>query len=120
MSTHNFTMEDLALALIEHLDRRNIFPPTLNDPETFLPKIDESADLSISRPKKSPHAFLICRSNVQEEASRKGTYNMRVISKATGILWKNASSEEKGIYKQIADRVNVLHCRRTSTIIYKK
>src|SRR5437763_991983 len=116
MTTHNFSMEDLALALIGRLDRKNIFPPILNDPESFLPKIDDSTNLSFRRPKRSPNAFLICRKNVQEEATRQGTFNMRVVSKVTGILWKAASSEEKGAYKQLASQVYEVHHRRTSMI----
>src|SRR3954447_13827062 len=116
MTTHNFSIEDLAMSLIVRLDRKNIFPPLLNNPESFLSPI---TDLSFRRPKRSPNAFLVCRRNVHEEATRKGTFNMRVISKVTGILWKHASVEEKGIYKKLADRVYEIHYRRTSSI-YKK
>ena len=81
MTTFNFSIEDLAMPLVVRLDRKNIFPPLL---KIFLP----ITDLSSRRPKRSPNAFLICRKDVHEEATRKGTFNMRVISKVTGILWK--------------------------------
>ncbi|CAB4403988.1 unnamed protein product [Rhizophagus irregularis] len=119
MTTHNFSIEDLAMSLIVRLDRNNIFPPMLNNPESFLSPTDNLTNLSFRRPKRSPNAFLVCRRNVHEEATRKGTFNMRVISKVTGILWKNASAEEKDVYKKLADRVYEIHYKRTSSI-YKK
>jgi hypothetical protein len=115
MTTHNFSIEDLAMALIVRLDRKNIFPPVLNDPEAFLTPAD-TTNMSFRRPKRSPNAFLVCRRNVHEEATRRGTYNMRVISKVTGILWKNASAEEKDVYKKLADRIYEIHYRRTSSL----
>src|SRR2546429_9764007 len=78
MTTHNFSIEDLAQSLVVHLDRHHIFPPLINNPESFLPPIDNMTRSSMRRPKRSPNAFLVCRRNVLEEASRKGTYNMRV------------------------------------------
>ena len=119
MTTQNFSIVDLAMSLIVRLDRKNIFPPMLNNPETFLSPTDNLTNLSFRRPKRSPNAFLVCRRNVHEEATRKGTFNMRVISKVTGILWKHASAEEKDVYKKLADRVYEIHYRRTSSI-YKK
>jgi len=95
MNTHNFSIEDLAMSLIVRLDRRNIFPPLLNNPETFLSPTDNLTNLSFRRPKRSPNAFLVCRRNVHEEATRKGTFNMRIISKVTGILWKNAHQKKR-------------------------
>ena len=47
------------------------------------------------------------------------TFNMRVISKVTSILWKSASDEEKKVYKKLADQVYEIHYQRTSSI-YKK
>src|SRR5271169_1886423 len=114
MNTHNFSIEDLALTLITRLDRKNIFPPMYNDPESFLAPFDD-ADISFRRPKRSPNAFLICRKNVHEEAMCKGAYNMRIVCKATGILWKGASSKEKDVYKKIADQVYEIHRRRKSS-----
>ncbi|CAI2167870.1 12929_t:CDS:2 [Funneliformis geosporum] len=119
MTTHNFSIEDLALSLIVRLDRRNIFPPSYNNPETFIPSSDNLTKLSFRRPKRCPNAFLLCRKNVHEESNRKGTSNMRVISKVTSILWKNASPEEKDVYKKLADHVYEIHYRRISSI-YKK
>ncbi|CAG8485731.1 11201_t:CDS:2 [Diversispora eburnea] len=77
MTTSNFSIEDLATALIVRLDRAKIFPPEFNNPEYF---------------------------NVHQEAKRRGTCNMRVISKVTGILWRNASLEEKEVYERLADQ----------------
>ncbi|CAG8508039.1 9685_t:CDS:2 [Funneliformis mosseae] len=119
MTTHNFSIEDLAMSLIDRLDRRNIFPPLYNNPETFIPSSDNLTKLSFRRPKRCPNAFLLCRKNVHEESNRKGTSNMRVISKVTSILWKNALPEEKDVYKKLADHVYEIHYRRISTI-YKK
>ncbi|CAG8458368.1 6641_t:CDS:1 [Funneliformis mosseae] len=117
MTTQNFSIEDLAISLIERLDRRNIFPPHYNNPETFISSTNTN-NLSLRRPRRPPNAFLLCRKNVHQEAKRKGTCNMRVISKVTGILWRNATSEEKGVYERLADRVNEIHSKRT-TMIYK-
>src|SRR3954452_13660017 len=114
MTTQNFSIEDLANSLIRRLDRGNIFPPYVNNPEALV----SSSNLTLRRPRRSPNAFLLCRKNVHQEAKRRGTCNMRVISKVTGMLWRNASPEEKGVYERLADRVNELHCKKT-TIVYK-
>ncbi|RIA80107.1 hypothetical protein C1645_793252, partial [Glomus cerebriforme] len=120
MSTHNFSIEYLAMSLIVRLDRGNIFPPLHNNPESFISSVGTSNKNSPSyRPKRPPNAFLICRKNVQEESKRKGSYNMRIISKVTSILWKTASLEEREVYKRLVDRVYEIHYRRSS-IIYKK
>src|SRR3954463_7426388 len=81
MATHDFSIEYLAMSLIVRLDRRNIFPPLHNNPESFLSSVGSISNLSSYRPKRPPNAFLICRKNVQEESKSKGTYNMRIISK---------------------------------------
>jgi hypothetical protein len=119
MSTHDFSIEYLANSLIVRLDRGNIFPPLHNNPELFLSSVRPSSNLSTYRPKRPPNAFLICRKNVQEESKRKGSYNMRIISKVTSILWKNASLEERDVYKRLVNIVYEIHHKRT-TIIYKK
>src|SRR2546421_4309803 len=116
MTTQNFSIEDLAMSLIDRLDRKNIFPPYYNNPETLISSLNH---LSLRRPRRSPNAFLLCRKNVHQEAKRWGTCNMRVISKVTGILWRNASPEEKGDYEKLADRVNELHCKR-SALAYRQ
>ncbi|CAB5164068.1 hypothetical protein RhiirA5_474559 [Rhizophagus irregularis] len=116
MSTQNFSIEDLAISLIDRLDRCNIFPPHLNNPEKLISSSNTLNGLSIKHPRRSPNAFLLCRKNVHQEAKRKGTCNMRVISKVTGILWRNASPEEKSVYERLADRVNELHCKRASIV----
>ncbi|RGB30668.1 hypothetical protein C1646_671507 [Rhizophagus diaphanus] len=120
MATHDFSIEYLANSLIDRLDRRNIFPPLHNNPELFLSSVSSSLNnLSSYRPKRPPNAFLICRKNVQEESKRKGTYNMRIISKVTSILWKNATREEREVYKRLVNNVYEIHHKRTC-IIYKK
>ncbi|RIA98950.1 hypothetical protein C1645_866167 [Glomus cerebriforme] len=119
MSTQNFSIEDLAVSLIDRLDRRNIFPPYYNNPETLISSSNTLNCLSSRRPRRSPNAFLLCRKNVHQEAKRKGTCNMRVISKVSGILWRNASPEEKSVYERLADKVNELHSKRTS-VVYKE
>ncbi|GBB88639.1 hypothetical protein RclHR1_01520024 [Rhizophagus clarus] len=116
MSTQNFSIEDLAVSLIDRLDRDNIFPPHFNNPEKLISSSNTFNGLSLRRPRRSPNAFLLCRKNVHQEAKRKGTCNMRVISKVTGILWRNASPEEKSIYERLADRVNELHCKRANIV----
>ncbi|CAB4478113.1 hypothetical protein RhiirA5_394252 [Rhizophagus irregularis] len=119
MATHDFSIEYLANSLIVRLDRRNIFPPLHNNPELFLSSVSSLNNLSSYRPKRPPNAFLICRKNVQEESKRKGTYNMRIISKVTSILWKNATREEREVYKRLVNNVYEIHHKRTC-IIYKK
>jgi hypothetical protein len=122
MTTHNFSIEYLAKSLVVRLDRKNIFPPSYNNPEIFVPSVGSSKNstkLSSVRPRKPPNAFLICRKNVQEESKRKGTFNMRVISKVTSILWKNATFEEKEVYKRLVESVCEIYYKRNS-MIYKK
>ena len=111
MTTHNFSTDDLAQTLLVKLDRRNIFPPLLNNPEKFISSLN---NLSLLRPRRPPNAFLLCRKNVQEEAKRKGNCNMRVISKVTGVLWKDASPDEKKVYEKLANRVHEIHYKKIS------
>ncbi|CAG8750572.1 30557_t:CDS:1, partial [Racocetra persica] len=44
---------------------------------------------------------------------------MKVISKVTGILWRNASLEEKEVYERLADVVNEIHVQRHN-ILYRQ
>lgn len=91
-----------ANALIVQLDRNNIFPPLLNDPA----KIISNKSRQLKKRTRTPNSFLVCRMNVQSEVTRKNlNVNMRIISKAAGILWKNAYPDEKNVYKQLADTV---------------
>ncbi|GBC09227.1 hypothetical protein RclHR1_00870018 [Rhizophagus clarus] len=112
MAENKFSIEFLAVSLIERINRKNIFPPLFNDPESFVPPPG-------SRSRRSPNSFLICRKNVHKEAKRRGSQNMRVISKAASILWNSASIEEKKAYKAIAERVYEIHLLRNS-IFFKK
>jgi hypothetical protein len=107
MDETTISTEFLATSIIRKLNRRNIFPPLFNNPEFYLPPVEFQT-------KKPLNSFLICRRNVHEESRRFGTYNMRVISKVTSILWKSATSEERYIYKQLADFVCELHFMRNS------
>ncbi|CAB5110679.1 hypothetical protein RhiirA5_469358 [Rhizophagus irregularis] len=110
MAEIKFSTDFLATSLIEKLNRKNIFPPLFNDPESFVPT---------GRSRKPSNSFLICRRNVCKEAKGKGTYNMRVISKAAALLWNNATFEEKKVYKTIAKRVNEIHEIRKLTFNFK-
>jgi len=114
MAIQKFNLEFLnnsASALIDQLDRNNIFPPLLKDPEKIIS--NKSRGLKVR--KRTPNSFLVCRMNVQIEVARKKlNANMRVVSKATSILWKNAYPEEKNVYKQLADTVKE-HFESTST-----
>ncbi|GBC07054.1 hypothetical protein RclHR1_07210003 [Rhizophagus clarus] len=101
-----YKIEFLVESLINKLDRRNIFPPLLDDPELFV----APPESKIKRPLNS---FLICRTNVIREARRKGGVgNMRVISKAASILWNNASPAEKDVYREIYRRVTEIYSLR--------
>ncbi|CAG8551263.1 7111_t:CDS:2 [Gigaspora rosea] len=89
---------DLANNLYHKLDRNKIFPPYHNKPEDLLPILNASRKC---RPRRSPNSFLLCRKNVHEEAKRNGTFNMRIISKVTGMLWRDASPREKQFYEDL-------------------
>ena len=93
------SIEIAANAFILQLNKNNIFPPLFNDPKIFT---------SQKRRKRSPNAFFICRINVHKEALSMGLIpNMRILSKATSILWKNASSTEKYDYTKLAYDVKI-------------
>ncbi|CAB5379163.1 unnamed protein product [Rhizophagus irregularis] len=111
MSEGKIPMENLAISLINILNRRNIFPPLFNNPESFVHPVDSK--------KKPFNSFMICRRNVYKESNRKGNHNMRVISKAAGILWNSASLEEKNVYKEIANRVHEIYLLRSCTFKFK-
>ncbi|CAB5352887.1 uncharacterized protein OCT59_003437 [Rhizophagus irregularis] len=111
MSKGVIPVENLAVTLMNKLNRRNIFPPLFNNPESFVPPIDSK--------KKPFNSFLICRRNVYKESNCKGNHNMRVICKAASILWNNATLEEKNVYKEIADRVYEIYLLRSGTFNFK-
>ncbi|GBB85218.1 hypothetical protein RclHR1_11790002 [Rhizophagus clarus] len=102
MTISYFHIDSLATSLISKLNRRNIFPPLFDNPESFVSPLE-------TRSKKPLNSFLICRHNVHKEANRNRNCNMRVISKAASMLWKTATNEEKSIYKMLAKRVKELH-----------
>ncbi|RIB18466.1 hypothetical protein C2G38_2085611, partial [Gigaspora rosea] len=119
MMTSNFSIEDLANSLIGRLDRRRIVPPYYNNPEGFLSPTTSITNSSCRRPRRPPNAFLLCRKNVHQEAKRRGSCNMRVISKVTGVLWRNASLEEKEVYERLANAVNKIHVQRHN-VLYRQ
>ncbi|RIB17069.1 hypothetical protein C2G38_2188332 [Gigaspora rosea] len=104
---------DLANNLYHKLDRNKIFPPYHNKPEDLLPILNASRKC---RPRRSPNSFLLCRKNVHEEAKRNGTFNMRIISKVTGMLWRDASPREKQFYEDLAKRCNNLYIEHYHSI----
>lgn len=107
MEKNHFTIEFLAISLVEKLDRKNIFPPLFNDPESFVVPVESKA-------KKPPNSFLICRRNVCKEANKSGNHSMRTISKAASILWNGATPQEKRVYKKLAVRVYEIYALRYS------
>ncbi|CAG8535602.1 8735_t:CDS:2 [Cetraspora pellucida] len=104
---HTSSLNDLAQNLIKILDRNNIFPPAINKPEDLI-----GITKPDTRTRRPPNGFLLCRKNVHREARLKGTCNMRVISKVTGMLWREASAEEKETYEQLALDVQTLHSQK--------
>lgn len=103
MATIN-SLEWNAHSFISKLDRSNIFPPNLNDPSSYLSK-------SIS--KKTLNSFFICRTNVIYEAKKKNiSINMKIVCKATSILWNTANLNEQQIYTEIATQVATLNNKR--------
>jgi hypothetical protein len=102
-----YYLETTAKTLAFSLERNNIFPPVLNDPNIILQN-----KRPISQRKRPPNAFFICRMNVQKEVTRNDfnlKYNMRIVSKAASILWNSASPEEKIQYFLIANTVKELY-----------
>ncbi|CAG8685181.1 1398_t:CDS:2 [Acaulospora morrowiae] len=108
MVVPDFSLDYLADTLINRLDRKKIFPPQLNDPENLL----STSYNRMTPPTRPPNGFLLCRKNVHHEAKRQGQCNMRVISKVTGILWRNATAEEKEIYEELANQVSFVYAQR--------
>ncbi|CAG8606673.1 6280_t:CDS:1 [Acaulospora morrowiae] len=109
-----FSLDGLAESLICQLDRNRIFPPHHNDPEELV----LAAHSKNKVPKRSPNAFLLCRKNVHKEAKRVGVCNMRVISKVTGILWRNSSVEEKEVYEELAKHIREIYVQRDNANSY--
>ncbi|CAG8784539.1 12021_t:CDS:2 [Gigaspora margarita] len=107
MAMQTSSLNDLAQNLIKILNRNNIFPPAINNPEELIGRSAPN-----SRTRRPPNGFLLCRKNVHKEARSKGTCNMRVISKVTGMLWREASAEEKETYEQLALDVQSLHSQK--------
>ncbi|CAG8708279.1 5765_t:CDS:1 [Acaulospora morrowiae] len=115
MSLEYSSLNDLAISLIEKIDRSLIFPPHLSEPEELL-SISKKFN---TRPPRPPNGFLICRKNVHNQAKQRGICNMRVISKVTGMLWRSASSDEKEEYERLAARVVNLHTHRYPEFKYR-
>ncbi|GBC07055.1 hypothetical protein RclHR1_07210004 [Rhizophagus clarus] len=108
MPQSSFSIDFLAESLIGRMNRKNIFPPLLNDPESFVAPPGSKA-------KRPPNSFLLCRKNVSREAKMNGAGNMRVISKAASILWNNASLAERKVYDNLSKRVNEIHSFRRNS-----
>src|SRR3954453_5532068 len=112
----NSSMDDLANALINKLDRNKVFPPYYNNPEDL---ITQSKARSIGPP-RPPNGFLLCRKNVHRQAKERTVCNMRVISKVTGMLWRSATENEKEQYEKLALQVQNLHTERYPNYKYKQ
>ncbi|CAG8476682.1 5512_t:CDS:2 [Ambispora gerdemannii] len=97
--------------LIQKMNRNNIFSPQLKNPEELVaePRITETGSL---RPPRPQNAFFLFRKNVLAEARRFSVQNMRIISKVASILWQQATNNEKQMYKDLANKVSVLHRQR--------
>ncbi|CAG8504789.1 7146_t:CDS:2, partial [Racocetra persica] len=112
MSTSNFSIADIANNLIPKLNKKRIFPPYHNKPEDLIPA---PSTTNARKPRRSPNSFLLFRKNIHEEIKRIGLgCNMRVISRVAGVLWHNASLDEKQFYEDLAQRCNDLHIQRYS------
>ncbi|CAG8663450.1 2364_t:CDS:2 [Gigaspora margarita] len=112
MSVAEFSLDGLADSLICQLDRSRIFPPYHNDAEEYV----IAAHSKNKIPKRSPNAFLLCRKNVHKEAKRLGVSNMRVISKVTGILWRESTVEEKEVYEDLSKYIRDIYVQRDNTV----
>jgi hypothetical protein len=70
-------LETQAKIIINNLDRKNIFPPLLNDPKRIISQNKRQINQRKKR-KRLPNAFFICLMNVQKEVARNGiNINMR-------------------------------------------
>ncbi|CAG8508180.1 9228_t:CDS:2 [Cetraspora pellucida] len=112
MSVAEFSLDGLADSLICQLDRSRIFPPYHNDAEEYV----IAAHSKNKMPKRSPNAFLLCRKNVHKEAKRLGVSNMRVISKVTGILWRESTVEEKEVYEDLSKYIRDIYVQRDNSV----
>ncbi|CAG8476657.1 5511_t:CDS:1 [Ambispora gerdemannii] len=116
MSLHAPTNEN-AVALINILNRQNIFPPLLNDPENLIPP-EKKTENGTLQPRRPQNAFFIFRQNVIHEARQFKISNMRLISKAASIMWQNASKKDIEVYKQLAAQVSALHRQKYPSFKY--
>ncbi|GBC09879.1 hypothetical protein RclHR1_09190005 [Rhizophagus clarus] len=90
-----FSIQEIADTLISRLDRDKIFPPFYyNQPIDFIVPTQQGHIVK-------SNCFFFCCKNVKEEANRFGNGNMRIILKASGILWRNATNGEKEIYEDL-------------------
>ncbi|CAG8557863.1 33330_t:CDS:2 [Racocetra persica] len=51
------------------------------------------------------------------EAKRLGVSNMRVISKVTGILWRESTVEEKEVYEDLSKYIRDIYVQRDNSVI---
>ncbi|CAB4417153.1 unnamed protein product [Rhizophagus irregularis] len=90
-----FSIQELADALVSRLDKNRIFPPFYyNQPNDFIVSTQQGHVVK-------SNCFFFCCKNVKEEANRFGNGNMRIVFKASGILWRNATVGEKKIYEDL-------------------
>ncbi|CAG8704516.1 7402_t:CDS:1, partial [Ambispora leptoticha] len=97
--------------LIQKVNKNNVFPPQLNNPEELVAEPRMTATGNI-RPPRPQNAFFLFRKNVLAEARRLNVQNMRIICKVASILWQQATNDEKQMYKDLASKVSALHRQR--------
>ncbi|CAG8569403.1 10043_t:CDS:2, partial [Scutellospora calospora] len=111
----NFSIAEIASNLIPRINMRNIFPPIHNKPEELIPTFSTN---TTRKPRRSMNSFLIFRKNIHEEIKRIGVgCNMRVISRIAGVLWRNASLDEKQFYEDLSQLCNDIHNQRYNSTI---
>src|SRR6266540_2753957 len=103
----------MASALISKLDRSKIFPPSYcAQPEDFI-VVDTQQRFCVKG-----NCFYFCCVNVKKAAKILGNKeNMRTIFKATGIYWRNATNEEKDVYRNLHMNAKIICSRMNNAAI---
>ncbi|RHZ86826.1 hypothetical protein Glove_43g52 [Diversispora epigaea] len=78
--------------LLANINRNNIHPP---------PEIEERP----IRDNNRCHAYMLLGYSVAKECKRIGEFDVILIGRATNHLWKTSTSQEKGEYVNLAQRV---------------
>ncbi|CAG8501139.1 17014_t:CDS:2 [Dentiscutata erythropus] len=94
MTMQTSSLNDLAYSLIKLLDRNNIFPPAINNPEELIGRSTPN-----TRTRRPPNGFLLCRKNVHKEARSKGTCNMRETYEQLALDVQNLHSQKHPGYR---------------------